>query len=241
MEFKIDFPTVRKVTTEELGHARNEIAALGVVGAYRQSLARQDTRLARAPDADKLACRAGCSWCCYFSVDVRPVEAFNIVGYMERELSADDRKRIRREIEFNSSLLEKLSDNERVQRNVKCPFLLAGRCSIYSARPQTCRNYHATDATGCQKSFEEPENLDIDPDFAPLTYQIGTAHVDAFSEAMSEAGYDVAAYELNSALQAVIANETESRRRFEAKLKPFAGLQGNEAPAEFLDVISDQH
>jgi len=57
---------------------------------------------------------------------------------------------------------------------------------------------------------------------------------------MSEAGYDVAAYELNSALQAVLSSEGESRKRFDAKLKPFAGLQGNEAPSEFLGLLADE-
>lgn len=235
MEFEIDFPRVRKITAEEFESTRADTATRGVVTAYRNSLARHDQRLAEAPDAKRLACRAGCSWCCYFSVDVRPVEVFHILEFMERELSADARKRVETEIAFNNSQLAPMSDIERASRNVKCPFLQSGKCSIYAARPQTCRNYHATDAAGCQKSFQEPENVDIDPEFAPLTYQIGAAHVDAFSEALSEVGYDVAAYELNAALAAALANPTECRERFEAKRKPFPGLSGTEAPVEFMD------
>jgi Fe-S-cluster containining protein len=71
------------------------------------------------------------------------------------------------------------------------PILNEGRCTVYAARPQSCRNYHATDVAGCRQSYEEPENLDIDPDFAPGVYQAGGAHVEAVSTAMREAGYDV--------------------------------------------------
>jgi Fe-S-cluster containining protein len=121
-----------------------------------------------------------------------------------------------------------------MRRNVKCPFLAAGRCTIYEARPQTCRNYHATDVAGCRASYEHPENTAIDPEFAPLVYQSGGAHVDAFCSALERRGYDVRAYELSSALAAAMA-QPDSRLRFEAQQPPFPTLAGSEVPPEFLD------
>jgi Fe-S-cluster containining protein len=236
MEFAIDFARIRKITAQEYDQARKEIAELGVIVAYQQSRARHDERLASAPDTTTLACKAGCSWCCHFSVDIRAVEAFSILAFIEQHLSAQEQARVREEIAANYVILKNLSDLERVQRNLKCAFLNEGRCTIYAARPQTCRNYHATDAAGCQKSFEEPDNLDIDPDFAPLVYQVGGAHVDAFSKAVEDAGYDVAAYELNAALMAVMANSEESQRRFVAKQRPFDALNGIEVPPEFMEL-----
>ncbi len=138
-----------------------------------------------------LACGAGCSWCCYFTVDVRPVEVFRILDFVEQTFTPEQKARVYAEVRANRAMLEKLDEDERVTRNLKCPFLSDGRCSIYAARPQSCRNYHATNVAGCQQSYEEPDNLDIDPDFAPYVYQAGGAHVEAFSNAMSEAGYDV--------------------------------------------------
>ncbi len=93
----------------------------------------------------------------------------------------------------------------------KCPFLREGRCAFTPLAPQSCRNYHATNVAGCQQSYEEPDNLDIDPDFAPYVYQAGGAHVEAFSNAMSEAGYDVNAYELNGALDAALSRPCDAR------------------------------
>jgi hypothetical protein len=107
--------------------------------------------------------------------------------------------------------------------------------TVYEARPQSCRNYHATSAAGCRRSYEEPENLNIDPDFAPGVYQAGGAHVEGVSTAMRGAGYDVNAYELNCAFDAALS-APDSREKFESRLKPFAGLSGEEVPAEFDDL-----
>jgi Fe-S-cluster containining protein len=235
VEITIDAGLVRGIIAQETEQARTEIEQLGPVAAYESSRRRHDERLSAAPDAHTLACKNGCYWCCYFTVDVRAVEVFSILDFMARELSSEEQSRVRREIEANSALLRDLSETQRVRRNVKCPFLSQGRCTIYEARPQTCRNYHATDATGCRLSYEQPDNTEIDPEFAPLVYQTGGAHVDAFCSSLQERGYDISAYELSTAL-AVAMIDRQARVRFEAKQKPFATLTGNEVPAEFFDL-----
>jgi Fe-S-cluster containining protein len=235
MEITIDFATVRKVMREEYALARAEIDTLGPLAAYVRSQARHDARLGAAPDASTLACAQGCSWCCHFTVDVRAVEVVRILGAL-RELAPETRARIEREIAANEAVLRSLDDLQRMQRNIKCPFLDAGRCSIYLARPQTCRNYHATDAAGCRRSYEQPENLEIDPEFAALTYQIGGAHVEAFANALRDAGYDVAAYEMNIALAAALAQGCDAvRERFEGRTQPFSDVDGADVPPEFDD------
>jgi Fe-S-cluster containining protein len=235
VEITIDEGLVRGILAQETQQARAEIEQLGPIAAYENSRRRHDARLAAAPDVHTLACKNGCFWCCYFTVDVRAVEVFSILDFMERELSPEQQARVRGEIAANSALLQGLSEQERMRRNVKCPFLAAGRCTIYQARPQTCRNYHATDVTGCRASYEQPENVDIDPDFAPLVYQSGGAHVDAFCGSLHQLGYDTHAYELSTAL-AVAMVDPQSRARFAAKQIPFATLTGNEVPTEFFEL-----
>ena len=235
MEITVDEALVRGIIAEETALARAEIEQLGPVAAYENSRRRHDARLSAAPDVHTLACKNGCFWCCYFTVDVRAVEVFSILDFMERELSPEQQARVRREIEANSAMLQGVSELERMRRNVKCPFLAEGRCSIYEARPQTCRNYHATDVTGCRASYEHPENIDIDPDFAPFVYQSGGAHVDAFCNSLQQSGYDTRAYELSTAL-AVAMIDPDARTRFDAKQLPFATLTGNEVLTEFFDL-----
>lgn len=236
MEFSIDFVTVRRIVAQETAQAQSDIATLGPLPAYRRSLQRHDRRLSEAADADTLACKAGCAWCCHFSVDVRPVEVFNIVEFMQATFSTAEQQRLHTEIEANSRVLGPLDDMQRMQHTLKCPFLADGRCSIYAARPQTCRNYHATNAAGCQQSYEQPDNFDIAPEYAPLVYQSGAAHVDAFSNAMQDAGYDIAAYELNAALAEALTQSAATRQRFAAKMPVFIGIAGTEVPMEFIDV-----
>jgi Fe-S-cluster containining protein len=235
MEFSLDLPFIRNILTPERELALDEIRSLGIVPAFVNSQQRHDARIASAPDVSTLACGAGCSWCCYFTVDVRAVEVFRILDFVEQSFTAEEKARVYSEVRANRALLESLDDDERVTRNLKCPFLSAGRCTIYAARPQSCRNYHATNAAGCQQSYEEPGNLDIDPEFAPYVYQAGGAHVEAFSTAMGEAGYDVNAYELNAALDTALSDPA-ARGRFEARSPPFTRLTGEEVPAEFDDL-----
>ena len=235
MEFTLDFPLIRDILEQEHARARDEIRDLGVLRALESSQRRHDARIAAAPDVGTLACRSGCTWCCYFTVDVRAAEVFRILDFVQQSFTPEEKARVYGEVRANSVVLRKLGEGERVTRNVKCPFLNEGRCTAYAARPQSCRNYHATNVAGCRQSYEEPENLDIDPDFAPGVYQAGGAHVEAVSAAMREAGYDVNAYELNCALDAALS-DPGARERFESRLKPFAGLGGEEVPAEFDDL-----
>nr|WP_298724840.1 YkgJ family cysteine cluster protein [uncultured Steroidobacter sp.] len=236
MEISLDVPFVLGVLAEEQQRGADEIRELGVVRAYENSRQRHDARIASAPDVSTLACRAGCTWCCHFSVDVRAVEVFSILDFVERSLPAEEKARIYSEVRANSAALRGMDDMERMRRNVKCPFLSAGRCSIYEARPQTCRNYHATDVAGCQQSYEDPDDLDIDPEFAPMVYQAGGAHVDAFTRAMREAGFDTNVYEMNCALDTALS-EPEARERFEQKRAPFKTLAGDDVAGEFEDLV----
>jgi Fe-S-cluster containining protein len=235
MEFTLDLRLIRDILSQERARMREEVRDLGALGALENSQERHDARLAAAPDVGTLACRAGCTWCCYFTVDVRAAEVFRLLDFVERSLTPEERVRIYAEVRANSVALKKLGEGERVTRNVKCPFLNEGRCTVYVARPQSCRNYHATSEAGCRLSYDEPENLDIDPEFAPGVYQVGVAHVEAVSTAMREAAYDVDAYELNCALDAALS-EPGARARFESGQRPFIHLSGEEVPAEFDDL-----
>lgn len=239
MEITLDVAFVRSMLRRECERASADLENVGVARAYRNSQQRHDGAIASAPDVNTLACRAGCSWCCYFSVDVRAVEVFEILDYIEREWTAEQKARTFSEIRANSASMAGLDELQRMTRNLKCPFLWDGRCSVYAVRPQTCRNYHATNVVGCQRSYEQPHNLDIDPEFAPYVYQAGTAHVDAFAAAMREAGYDSNVYELNGAFDAALS-DPDSRRRFERKAaQPFLHLQGRDVPVEFEDLDAD--
>jgi Fe-S-cluster containining protein len=235
VEFTLDLALVRRILSEEGRQSRDEIRQRGALAALEPSQTRLDQRIAAAADVGTLACHAGCTWCCYFSIDVRPVEVFGILDFVERSFTAEQKTRVYAEVRTNSATLKGLDGEARATRNIQCPFLQESRCTIYPVRPQSCRNYHATDVAGCRKSYEEPGNLEIDPDFAPAVYQAGVAHVEAFSSAMQDAGFDVQAYEFNGALEAALSDPS-ARTRFESGSRPFMGLDGDEVPLEFDDL-----
>jgi Fe-S-cluster containining protein len=235
MEFALDIPLISDILERERALVRDEIRELGVWPALRNSQLRHDARIAAAPDVATLACRAGCTWCCYFTVDVRAAEVFSILEFVEQTFTSEEKARVYAEVHSNNAELSGLDETGRTTRNVKCPFLQEQRCTVYALRPQSCRNYHATSVVGCRQSFEQPTNLDIDPEFAPGVFQAGGAHVEAVSTAMRDVGYDTDAYELNRAFHTAIS-ELGARERFESKRKPFLGLMGEEVLQEYDDL-----
>src|SRR5215831_7627229 len=125
MEFAIDSALVESILTREQQQSSAELREHGALIAYRNSLRRHDERIANATDAPTLACKVGCYWCCYFSVDVRPVEVLNILEFIDAHFTDEEKVCVISEIEANSALLRDLSELERARHNVKCPFLLA--------------------------------------------------------------------------------------------------------------------
>jgi hypothetical protein len=67
-------------------------------------------------------------------------------------------------------------------------------------------------------------------------YQRGRAHVDAFSRALEDAGFDTRAYELNTALAATLADPSGKQRAFEQRQHVFPELDGTVVVPEFLDL-----
>jgi hypothetical protein len=139
VDIEIDVAAIRALTDEEYRQACADVSEVGVLEALGRSQERHDARLAAAPDAARLACKAGCFWCCYYSVDVRPAEVFRILDFVQRELPPDEQSRIAAEIASNSAVLRDLDEEERARRNIKCPFLAAvpqlsrDRCERLSA------------------------------------------------------------------------------------------------------------
>ena len=237
MEFTLDVALVRDILRRESAQLRDDIRDLGVLPGFGRSRERHDARIAAAPDVGALACRPECTWCCHFTVDVRAAEVFGILDFVASSFTREEQDRVFAEVRANSRVLAGLGGDERITRNIRCPFLSDSRCAIYPVRPQSCRNYHATDVAGCRQSYEEPLNQDIDPDFAPGVYQAGEAHVEAVSNALAVLGYDTNAYELNGALDAALT-DAGARGRFEAGHRPFAHLGGEPVAPEFDDLVA---
>lgn len=170
-----------------------------------------------------LACKTGCSYCCYYRVEARPEEILQMIAYITKTFSTDQLQTLRAQVDDNVATLSGKSPQEQAQANLPCPLLRDGACSVYEVRPARCRTFHATDVTGCRQSWEEPQNLTIKNSFIPELYHFGEAHLSGFRRAMTDAGYDSRAYELNAALRSALTDATP-RRRFDKHKRAFVGV-----------------
>jgi hypothetical protein len=112
--------------------------------------------LARAP-AGGVACKAGCDHCCYQSVGVTPPEALAIVAHLRTTLSSAELAQVAAHIAERHDETRGLSAAERFSPDHPCPFLRSGQCSIYEARPLSCRGMNSLDAGECARRLREPE------------------------------------------------------------------------------------
>lgn len=116
-----------------------------------------DGLLARAPEG-AVACRAGCDHCCYQSVGVTPPEALAIFDHLSRTLSDGELERVAAHVAAHRARTRGLSTAERFSPDHPCAFLdvAGGRCTIYEARPLSCRGMNSLDASECEKRLREP-------------------------------------------------------------------------------------
>jgi Fe-S-cluster containining protein len=127
-----------------------ELAKSAMAAASRLS----DVLLARAPEG-AVACKAGCDHCCHQSVGVTVPEALVIFDHLKRSRSSPELQRIAAHISERHRETLGLSSSERYSPDHPCPFLEAGRCSIYEVRPLACRGMNSLDADDCAKRLRD--------------------------------------------------------------------------------------
>ena len=182
--------------------------------ALQKSFARYDNLIAKSVEESitKPACKAGCAFCCHYKVEVRAHEVFLIKDYMQKNWSHVQINNVLSEAENNAALIATLTPEQHLLTNIKCVFLMNNQCSIYPVRPFKCRNFHATDATACENSFNEPSNLSIENSFVESVAMFGNAHSQGFESAVKNSGLDFRAYDLTTAIIEVFEDAATSKR-----------------------------
>jgi Fe-S-cluster containining protein len=211
-----------KLAREEFEHVTEDLAAHGWRSALERSRRRLDAEAEAAIDASsvKPACKEGCWYCCYYRVTVHPEEAFAIVEYVRAHFDQNRGQRVREDVAANAKALRRMSHQEQLVANLKCPFLDDGRCSIYPVRPTRCRNFHAIDVDGCRRSYEEP-NVEVPNSFVDGLRNTTESVSEGYGEALRRAGFDTSVAEMNAALAACLTAATP-RERFERKKRAFS-------------------
>ena len=193
---------------------KSEIRRKGAIFALRSAQDMFDRRASTflKTSITPVACGNGCSYCCSFNVDVKSVEVLAIAEYVKKCFSEAEITEILLRTEKNIEHLKTLTRSEQFSANIKCPFLNAGNCMIYAARPNNCRKFNSTDVQKCREIFENPDNIEIEAPALKGLHLIGSRCFDIFSLAVEETGFDVYDYELNSAFaEAMSCNEPLER------------------------------
>jgi hypothetical protein len=160
----------------------------------------------------ELACRRGCSYCCHLRVEIRPHDAFVLAQHVETRFGTEQRARVVARIEANLGRIAPLTPDEHVRAGIPCALLEDGVCSVYEARPATCRKYYSVSVDICRKAFNDTS--------APLTGEIeheqvrmaGNAVALGYAKGLDDAGYDAALYELHFALHGALTRPKAEKR-----------------------------
>jgi len=192
---------MHEYSTEELAA---DIAACTSPGEFdraaRSALSHFDQITERAQV--KVACREGCSLCCAsLRVDVFAHEVFLIARHVRDHFSAEEMSNLLLRLAEHSSKVSLLTPFEHATRNIPCPLLRHGRCSVYSVRPHSCRRHHSTDFAACQLTFDHPTDLDIPAAHDRQLFRELTGAMQEHIAAYEASGFDYTIYELGTALQ----------------------------------------
>jgi hypothetical protein len=161
------------------------------------------------PDAANIACRAGCSFCCRSPlIEVSAPEVLGVAEAIKampelqraetiaRVRAADDRTRNR-------------TIAQRAQVRIACPLLQNDRCSVYDARPLSCRAAVSLDAAACERSFGGTPT----PIPSPRAYwEALGATLNALGAALAAHGMPLHIYEFNAALRIALDTDEPAER-----------------------------
>jgi len=160
-----------------------------------------------------LACREGCSLCCWLRVDVFAHEVFLIAHHIRSHFTADEISNLMARLEKHSATVLPLTPFEHATMNVRCPLLNDGRCSVYAVRPHSCRRHHSQDFATCQFTFDHPTDLESPAAHDRDLFRALTETVQQNIDAYSQLRFDHTIYELGTALSEAL-NDPSSWQRW---------------------------
>ncbi|TVS11624.1 MAG: YkgJ family cysteine cluster protein [Wenzhouxiangella sp.] len=213
-----------RVKVASLSRERNQKALpKGSHQALRQTqrLIEEQTRILPRDDRGPLACRAGCNFCCHLRVLCTAPEVFAVIDWMRAQASAEDFKQFRQRVAATAETLHGLDPDKVLRTNLACPNLVDGHCSVYAARPLSCRAYHSLSREACETSFNAPENLDLGHPQLTALAKVHEGGLAGLIGALDQAGLDSRQYELVTAMDEAL-RDPAARTRFENGERAFS-------------------
>lgn len=146
----------------------------------------------------QLDCRRGCDHCCRGYVSATAPQIFAAAKAM-RALPAHEAAAAR--VAMVAGQVRGLDWQTRCRMHVTCPLLVDGACSVYAARPLSCRGFVSFSVAACRQAFENHTN-DV---LVPAVYgSVRSALESALRAALKHHAYSYESYELDTALARVL-------------------------------------
>ena len=172
-------------------------------------------------------CRAGCSFCCRAWVDASPPE----VLFAVKSMTPEQRERAQGSVEGVCRITTGVAFEDRGNKvNPPCPLLESSLCSVYEARPITCRTTVSTDVTLCEATF-----LHGLPQGFPglrVWMTLRDSYSTALEGALIHSGLAYQAREWNESLR-IALNSSGAEERWLQGEDDFTGAPASPAPAIF--------
>lgn len=153
----------------------------------------------------RVACRAGCDSCCSVPVDASAHEVFFAADHIQTHFSPTALTAVIARLEGHRDRVTAYDEGERARSRKRCALLKAGACSIYDARPGTCRSHHTSDVALCIANKADA-SVNVTKAYLPSLRARMFAVTFGIDEAMEAAGYDERCYDFGSALHEALTN-----------------------------------
>lgn len=179
-----------------------------------------DRSLAAFERDPAIACRRGCSHCCFSVVSVTPPEIFRVALWLRDQQTA-----VPPELSIGAMLArcaakDGASIADMLTRKQPCPALVDHACSVHPARPLNCRQLLSTSLEACIARFSRGEG---DIPFVAAAIDRGLLARILLLGAVRAAGLPDTSYELSGALR-VALTLPDAEHRWLSGETVFAGV-----------------
>jgi len=198
-----------------------------------------ETSLKHNPSDHKIECAKGCGFCCHLRVTAMAPEVFYLANHIRRAFK-DSFETVLARIRAADADSRGLNGRERAKHHFPCGLLIDNACSVYAARPSSCRALTSISVETCKLGYDG-EDVEV---MTPAVWtEIRGAHNQAMWAALAHAELPSESYELNHAV--LVALQTpEAESRWLAGEDVFAGVDregaGDAADAAIKRRVCDR-
>lgn len=132
-------------------------------------------------------CKKGCSWCCNQPIFATGHEMLFAWEFMKLNFKQDEINATVQRAFDNYQKRGRLGEKELMASKMPCPLLKNGACTIYPARPLTCRIYLSMSEPSCHSFYSNPK-ADSYPQLFEFPLQAGRMLNEGLNKGLNEKG-----------------------------------------------------